>query len=109
MAAKEVLGAPGRIKVCAGGTVGKEHALPREVSYGPAPTGTGTWAYKPAGEVAGEAVREVGVTRGTYEPWSNTSHGTASSERWRAAIQKVVGHREGVTSGDGELDLRTGE
>jgi hypothetical protein len=42
MAAKQVLGAPGRIKVCAGGTVGKEHAFLREVSYGPAPTGTGT-------------------------------------------------------------------
>jgi hypothetical protein len=35
MAAKEILGAPGRNKVCAGGTAGKEHALPREVSYGP--------------------------------------------------------------------------
>src|SRR6266508_1139958 len=40
-AAKEILGVPGCIKVCAGGTVGKEHALPREVSYGPAPTGVG--------------------------------------------------------------------
>ena len=47
MAAKEILGAPGCIKVCAGGTVGKEHALPREVSYGPVPTGMGTWTYKP--------------------------------------------------------------
>ncbi len=105
MAAKEVLGAPGRIKVCAGGTVGKEHALPREVSYGPAPTGTGTWAYKPAGEVAGDAVREVGVTRGTDEPWSNTSHGTVSSERRRPDDSKGVGQGEGVTSGDGELEL----
>lgn len=34
--AKEVLGEPGRNKVFAGGTVGKQHALPREVSYGPA-------------------------------------------------------------------------
>ena len=41
MAAKEILGAPGCIKVCAGGTVGKEHALPREISYGPATTGDG--------------------------------------------------------------------
>src|SRR6266498_3434946 len=41
MAAKEILGVPGCIKVCAGGTVGKEHALPREVSYGPAPDGDG--------------------------------------------------------------------
>jgi hypothetical protein len=89
MAAKEVLGAPGRIKVCAGGTVGQEHALPREISYGLIPTGMGTWAYKPAGEVAGDAVREVGVTRGTDEPWNNTSHGTVSSERRQAATQKV--------------------
>ncbi len=29
MAAKEILGAPGCIKVCAGGTVAQEHALPR--------------------------------------------------------------------------------
>ena len=35
MEAKEVLGVPGRNKVCAGGTAGKQHALPREVSYGP--------------------------------------------------------------------------
>ncbi len=47
MAAKEILGAPGCIKVCAGGTVAKEHAVPREVSYGPALTRTGTWTYKP--------------------------------------------------------------
>ena len=47
MAAKEILGAPGCIKVCAGGTVAKEHALPREVSYGPALTGTCTWTFKP--------------------------------------------------------------
>lgn len=39
MGAKEVLGVPGRNKVCAGGTAGKEHALPREVSYGPARRG----------------------------------------------------------------------
>ena len=72
MAAKEILGAPGCIKVCAGGTVAQEHALPREVSYGLVPTGMGTWAYKPDGEVAGDAVREVGVTRGTQEPGNNT-------------------------------------
>jgi hypothetical protein len=41
MAAKEILGVPGCIKVCAGGTVGKEHALPREVLYGPVPDGDG--------------------------------------------------------------------
>src|ERR671910_2117591 len=47
MGAKEVLGEPGRNKVFAGGTAGKERALPREISYGPGPTGVGTWACKP--------------------------------------------------------------
>lgn len=39
MEAKEVLGEPGRNKVFAGGTAGKQHALPREVSYSPARRG----------------------------------------------------------------------
>jgi hypothetical protein len=51
--AKEVLGEPGRNKVFAGGTVGKQHALPREISYGPGPTGLGTWAYKPSAKSPG--------------------------------------------------------
>ena len=76
MEAKEVLGEPGRNKVFAGGTAGKQHALPREISYGPGPTGPGTWAYKPSGEVAGNAVREVGVTHGTQEPGKSKSPGT---------------------------------
>ncbi len=75
MEAKEVLGEPGRNKVCAGGTAGKQHALPREISYGPGPTGPGSWAYKPLGEVAGDAVREVGVTHGTQEPGKSKSPG----------------------------------
>jgi hypothetical protein len=74
--AKEVLGEPGRNKVFAGGTAGKQHALPREISYGPGPTGLGTWAYKPLGEVAGDAVREVGVAHGTQEPGKSKSPGT---------------------------------
>ena len=105
MTAKEILGVPGRIKVSAGGTVAKEHALPREVSYGPAPTGTGSWS----GEVDGDAVREVGVTRGTHEPRNNTSLGTVSSERRRVGDPKGVGQGEGVTSGDGEAGLLTGK
>ena len=109
MAAKQVLGAPGCIKVCAGGTVAQEHALPREVSYGLVPTGMGTWAYKPGGEVAGEAVREVGVTRGTHEPGNNRNPGIVSSVGRRIGDPKGVGQGEGVTSGDGELGLRTGE
>ena len=78
MEAKEVLGEPGRNKVFAGGTAGKQHALPREISYGPGPTGLGTWAYKPQGEVAGDAVREVGVAHGTQEPGKSKSPGIAS-------------------------------
>jgi hypothetical protein len=76
MEAKEVLGEPGRNKVFAGGTAGKQHALPREISYGPGLTGLGTWAYKPQGEVAGDAVREVGVAHGTQEPGKSKSPGT---------------------------------
>ena len=109
MAAKEILGAPGCIKVCAGGTVGQEHALPREVSYGLVLTGASTWAYKPAGEVAGDAVREVGVTRGTQEPGNNRNPGIASSEGRRTGDSKGADQGEGVTLGDGELGLRTGE
>ena len=117
-AAKEILGAPGCIKVCAGGTVAQEHALPREVSYGLVPTRASTWAYKPAGEVAGDAVREVGVTRGTQEPGNNRNRllfpgpvvpRTVSSEGRRTGDSKGVGQGEGVTLGDGELGLRTGE
>src|SRR4051794_31508622 len=38
-------------------------------------TGLGTWAYKPRGEVARNAVREVGVTHGTHEPGKSKSLG----------------------------------
>ena len=38
-------------------------------------TGSGTWAYKPSGEVAGDAVREVGVAHGTQEPGKSKSPG----------------------------------
>ena len=94
---------------CKSGTVAQEHALPREVSYGLILTGMGTWAYKPAGEVAVDAVREVGVTRGTQEPGNNRNPGIASSEGRRADDPTGVGQGEGVTSGDGELSVRTGE
>jgi hypothetical protein len=57
--------------------------------------GMGTWAYKPKGEVAGEAVREVGVTRGTHEPRTNRSLGTVCSER------RLVGDPKGVSQGKG--------
>jgi hypothetical protein len=52
-------------------------------------TGLGSWAYKPRGEVAGDAVREVGVTRGTAEPGNNRNPGTVVSVRRRAATQKA--------------------
>jgi len=77
MEAKEVLGEPGRNKVFAGGTVGKQHALPREISYDPGLTGLGTWAYKPQGEIAGDVVREVGVIHGTQEPGQNKASGSS--------------------------------
>ena len=53
------------------------------------PTGPGTWAYKPKGEVAGDVVREVGVTSGTHEPGQNKSLGTVPQEGRRAVTQKV--------------------
>jgi hypothetical protein len=93
--AKEVLGEPGRNKVCAGGTAGKQHALPREVSYGPGPTGLGTWAYKPLGEVAGDAVREVGVAHGTQEPGKSKSPGIVPSWGGGMATQTAPSRGKG--------------
>ena len=40
-------------------------------------TELGSWAYKPRGEIASDAVREVGVTRGTTEPRNNRNLGTS--------------------------------
>ncbi len=39
-------------------------------------TELGSWAYKPQGEIAGDAVREVGVIHGTDEPRNNRNLGT---------------------------------
>jgi hypothetical protein len=75
--------------VFAGGAAGKQHALRREISYGPGPTGLGTWAYKPSGEVAGDAVREVGVTHGTQEPGQNKSPGIVPEWGGGTATQKA--------------------
>jgi hypothetical protein len=93
--AKEVLGEPGRNKVFAGGTAGKQHALPREISYGLGPTGPGTWAYKPCGEVAGEAVREVGVAHGTQEPGKSKSPGIVPAWGGGAATQTAPSRGKG--------------
>ncbi len=95
MEAKEVLGEPGRNKVFAGGTVGKQHVLPREISYGPGLTGLGTWAYKPLGEIAGDAVREVGVTHGTQEPGQNKSPGIVPAWDGGTATQKASSRGKG--------------
>jgi hypothetical protein len=106
--AKEVLGEPGRNKVFAGGTAGKQHALPREISYGLGPTGLGTWAYKPSGEIAGDAVREVGVTHGTQEPGQNKSLGIVPLWGGGTATQKASSRGRGH-AGRGEPDGGSGE
>lgn len=59
------------------------------------PTGPGSWAYKPFGEVAGDAVREVGVTRGTQEPGQNKSLGIAPARGGGAATQKAAPRGKG--------------
>lgn len=105
--AKEVLGEPGRNKVFAGGTVGKQHALPREISYGPGPTGLGTWAYKPQGEIAGDVVREVGVTHGTQEPGQNKSPGTVPLCDGGTATQKASSRGKG-SRWAGQAERRVG-
>jgi hypothetical protein len=40
--------------------------------------GVGSGAYKPRGEIASDAVREVGVTHGTEEPRNNRNLGTVA-------------------------------
>jgi hypothetical protein len=71
-------------------------------------TGLGTWAYKPSGEVAGDAVREVGVTHGTREPGQNKSLGIASVWGGGLATQKALVRGKGsrwagrATWGSGE-------
>ena len=58
-------------------------------------TGSGSWAYKPRGEVAGDAVREVGVTRGTGEPRNNRNLGIVAIERRRLGGSKGAGLGKG--------------
>lgn len=67
------------------------------------PTGLGSWAYKPRGEIAGDAVREVGVIRGTDEPRNNKSLGTVVVVRRRAVTQKAPtwGRDHGGNGGSG--------
>jgi hypothetical protein len=61
----------------------------------PCPTGPGTWAYKPAGEIAGDGLREVGVASGTHEPGKSKSPGTVPGEGRRAASQKALTRGKG--------------
>ena len=65
------------------------------------PTGLGSWAYKPEGEIVGDAVREVGVIRGTDEPRNNTSLGTAIVV-WRQAMTQKASTRGRGHGGNGE-------
>ena len=58
-------------------------------------TGLGTWAYKPQGEIAGDAVREVGVTHGTQEPGQNKSPGIISLWDGGMATQKAPSRGKG--------------
>jgi hypothetical protein len=58
-------------------------------------TESGTWAYKPQGEVAGDVVREVGVTHGTQKPGKNISLGIASVWGGGAATQKAPSRGKG--------------
>jgi len=72
------------------------------------PTGRGTWAYKPSGEVAGDAVREVGVTHGTQEPRNSKSLGTIPP---RAGGRRPKRRRPGGRghAGHGDRDVGAGE
>ena len=58
-------------------------------------TGLGTWAYKPDGEVAGDAVREVGVAHGTREPGKSKSPGIVPVSGGGAATQKAAPRGKG--------------
>jgi hypothetical protein len=64
-------------------------------------TELGSWAYKPRGEIAGDAVREVGVIHGTAEPRNNRNLGTVVLVRRRAVTQKASTRGRGH-GGDGE-------
>jgi hypothetical protein len=58
-------------------------------------TESGTWAYKPQGEVAGDGVREVGVTHGTQEPGKSKSLGIVSLWDGGAATQTAPSRGKG--------------
>jgi hypothetical protein len=70
--------------------------------------GVGSWAYKPRGEVASDAVREVGVVHGTEEPRNNRNLGIAVWVRRRAVTQKAPTWGRGH-GGNGEPDAMLSE
>jgi hypothetical protein len=82
-----------------GEPVGPIQVMP-SLHYG---TGLGSWAYKPRGEIVGDAVREVGVIRGTDEPRNNTSLGTAMV-LWRRAMTQKASTWGRDHGGNGESD-----
>jgi hypothetical protein len=65
-------------------------------------TELGSWAYKPRGEIASDAVREVGVIHGTGEPRNNRNLGIVVMVRRRAVTQKAS-TRGRDHGGNGEL------
>lgn len=70
-------------------------------------TELGSWVYKPRGEIAGDGVREVGVTHGTAEPRNNRNLGTVVVMRRRAVTQKASTWGRGH-GGNGETGGRIG-
>jgi hypothetical protein len=71
-------------------------------------TELGSWAYKPRGEIASDAVREVGVTHGTGEPRNNRNLGIVVFVRRRAVTQKAPTRGRGH-GGNGESDAMSSE
>ena len=71
-------------------------------------TELGSGAYKPRGEIASDAVREVGVARGTEEPRNNRTLGTVVVVRQRAVTQKAPTRGRGH-GGNGEPKAMPGE
>lgn len=72
------------------------------------PTGLGSWAYKPGGEIVGDAVREVGVTRGTDEPRNNRNLGTVVLV-WRQAVTQKASTWGRGHGGNGESGVMSSE
>jgi hypothetical protein len=70
--------------------------------------GVGSWVYKPRGEVAGDAVREVGVVHGTEEPRNNRNLGIVVAGAAAGGAQKAPTWGRGH-GGNGEPEAMRGE